>query len=142
MRPALALRPSAVSRYVPCPRRVCHRCLSQQPNRSIAELLRWKPAQRVDHVVVNGFVRSVRSMKAHNFVSLGDGSSISPLQALVQTDQADGCEQPPSRPLTAASAQPSLATNTLSTVLLLVRPSVSPAHGCLRQGPRRAMSCM
>ncbi|KAK4111586.1 asparaginyl-tRNA synthetase-like protein [Canariomyces notabilis] len=90
MRPALALRPSAVSRYVPCPRRVCHRCLSQQPNRSIAELLRWKPAQRVDHVVVNGFVRSVRSMKAHNFVSLGDGSSISPLQALVQTDQADG----------------------------------------------------
>lgn len=64
---------------------------SQHHPGPIARLLQWKPADKVDDVVVNGFVRSVRSMKAHRFVSVGDGSSLAPLQALVETDQAQGC---------------------------------------------------
>ncbi|KAK0649455.1 hypothetical protein B0T16DRAFT_131450 [Cercophora newfieldiana] len=66
------------------------RCLSQQPKRSVAQYLQWKPAEKVDDVVVDGYVRSVRSMKAHRFVSLGDGSSLAPLQALIPIDQAEG----------------------------------------------------
>ncbi|KAL2023744.1 hypothetical protein VTK56DRAFT_1458 [Thermocarpiscus australiensis] len=89
MRPAPAFRASNVSRVLR-PRRVCRRCLSQQANGSVAQLLQWKPAEQVDNVVVNGFVRSVRSMKAHRFVSLGDGSSLTPLQALVRADDAEG----------------------------------------------------
>lgn len=70
------------------PRPRNQRCLSSQ--RSIAQFLQWKPAQKVDDVVVHGHVRSVRSMKAHRFVSLGDGSSLAPLQALVPADRAEG----------------------------------------------------
>jgi asparaginyl-tRNA synthetase len=72
------------------PRRVAsfHRYVSHQANRSIAELLQWRPAQAADDVTVNGFVRSVRSMKARRFVALGDGSSLAPLQALVEADHA------------------------------------------------------
>ncbi|KAK5654311.1 hypothetical protein OQA88_7489 [Cercophora sp. LCS_1] len=65
------------------------RCFSQ-PGHSIAQLLKWKPTEKAEGVVVNGFVRSVRSTKAHTFVSLGDGSSLAPLQALVHTDRAQG----------------------------------------------------
>jgi asparaginyl-tRNA synthetase len=87
------------------PRRVAslRRCVSQQAQqtrqarqaqrtgtRPISELLRWKPEEKADHVVVNGFVRSVRAMKTHRFVALGDGSSLAPLQALVEADHADG----------------------------------------------------
>jgi len=91
MRPAPALRPSSVSRVLG-PRRVAsfHRYVSQQAPRSVAELLQWRPVENADDVVVNGFVRSVRSMKAHRFVALGDGSSLAPLQALVQADHAEG----------------------------------------------------
>ncbi|KAK4192226.1 putative mitochondrial asparaginyl-tRNA synthetase precursor [Podospora australis] len=110
MRPAVlgrALRPSSrvvsrLSSSASSPSRVCRRCVSGQAvaepkavanskiNRPISELLQWKPTEQVDDVVVNGFVRSVRGMKAHRFVSLGDGSSLVPLQAVVQTDQAEG----------------------------------------------------
>ncbi|GAB1317581.1 asparaginyl-tRNA synthetase [Madurella fahalii] len=90
MRPAPVLRPSSVSPRVLGPRRVCRRWVSQQANRSVAQLLQWRPAEKVDHVAVNGFVRSVRSMKSHRFVSLGDGSSLAPLQAVVPTDHAEG----------------------------------------------------
>ncbi|KAG7293813.1 hypothetical protein NEMBOFW57_003870 [Staphylotrichum longicolle] len=91
MRPAPALRPSSVSRVL-CARRVAsfHRYVSYQAPRSVAELLQWRPGEKADDVVVNGFVRSVRSMKAHRFVTLGDGSSLAPLQALVQADHAEG----------------------------------------------------
>ncbi|KAK4131421.1 asparaginyl-tRNA synthetase [Trichocladium antarcticum] len=89
MRPASAFRPSSVSRVLNA-RRVCRRCLSQQANRSVAQLLQWRPTEKADDVVINGFVRSVRSMKAHRFVALGDGSSLAPLQALVQADYAEG----------------------------------------------------
>lgn len=60
-------------------------------SRSIARLLEWKPQEEVRDVVVNGFVRSVRSMKSRSFVALGDGSSLASLQALVPTNQAQGC---------------------------------------------------
>ena len=68
------------------------RSASYQAKRSIAQLLQWKPAEKVDNVVVEGFVRSVRSMKMHRFVSLRDGSSLAPLQAVVHADHAHGCE--------------------------------------------------
>lgn len=93
MRPAPVLWPSSISSRALRPRRVCRRWVSQQANRSVAQLLQWRPAEKVDDVVVNGFVRSVRSMKAHRFVSLGDGSSLAPLQALVPADHAEGCER-------------------------------------------------
>ncbi|CCC12186.1 hypothetical protein SMACR_05924 [Sordaria macrospora] len=59
---------------------------------SIAECLRWKPESEEDNVVVQGYIRSVRGMKTHRFVSLGDGSSLAPLQAVVpvDTNQAEG----------------------------------------------------
>lgn len=60
------------------------------PPRSIAKLLQWKPQVACGDVVVNGFIRSVRSMKAWTFVVLGDGSSLAPLQAVVPTNQAEG----------------------------------------------------
>ena len=62
---------------------------------SIADCLRWKPESEEDNeVVVKGYVRSVRGMKAYRFVSLGDGSSLAPLQAVVavDTNQAEGCD--------------------------------------------------
>ncbi|KAK4143057.1 uncharacterized protein C8A04DRAFT_12670 [Dichotomopilus funicola] len=87
MRPAPTLRPSRVSR-IWLPHRLAgfHRCISHQATRSIAELLQWQPKEKADDVTINGFVRSVRSMKAHQFIALGDGSSLAPLQALVQPD--------------------------------------------------------
>lgn len=59
---------------------------------SIAECLRWEPESEEDNVVVQGYVRSVRGMKTHRFVSLGDGSSLAPLQAVVpvDTNQTEG----------------------------------------------------
>jgi len=102
MRPpafGLAFRPStriASSRVIlRCPSHVPRRYVSsqkpQQPYRSVAQLLQWKPQEEIEDVVVNGFVRSVRGLKAHRFVSLGDGSSLAPLQAVVETDRAEGC---------------------------------------------------
>lgn len=60
-------------------------------SRSVARLLEWKPQEEARDVVVNGFIRSVRSMKSRSFVALGDGSSLASLQALVPTNQAQGC---------------------------------------------------
>ncbi|KAK2609618.1 hypothetical protein N8I77_003112 [Diaporthe amygdali] len=59
-------------------------------SRSIARLLDEKPQEEVRDVVVNGFIRSVRSQKSRAFVALGDGSSLASLQAVVPTDQAEG----------------------------------------------------
>ncbi|KAJ9145488.1 hypothetical protein NKR23_g5409 [Pleurostoma richardsiae] len=57
---------------------------------SIARLLDWRPKDEARDVVVNGFVRSVRAMKSVHFVSVGDGSSLAPLQAIVPIDQTEG----------------------------------------------------
>ncbi|KAI1773077.1 asparaginyl-tRNA synthetase [Hypoxylon cercidicola] len=57
---------------------------------SIAGLLDFKPHEPVSEVKVDGYVRSVRAQKRHHFVSLGDGSSLESLQAVVPADQAEG----------------------------------------------------
>lgn len=57
---------------------------------SIAGFLDFKPHEPVSDVKVDGFVRSVRAQKRFHFVSLGDGSSLEPLQAVVPADQAEG----------------------------------------------------
>ncbi|KXH43130.1 asparaginyl-tRNA synthetase [Colletotrichum salicis] len=59
------------------------RYLSTAPRKTIAQFLEWKPESEVKDVVVNGYVRSVRNMKTDRFVNIGDGSSRSPIQALV-----------------------------------------------------------
>lgn len=100
MRPpafGLAFRPSTriASRVIirwpsHVPRRYVSSQKPQQPYRSLAQLLQWKPEEKVEDVVVNGFVRSVRGLKARRFISLGDGSSLAPLQAVVEIDRAEG----------------------------------------------------
>ncbi|KAK4179384.1 putative mitochondrial asparaginyl-tRNA synthetase precursor [Triangularia setosa] len=105
MRPSVlgsAMRPSAsplVSRIslLSRPSHSSRRCLSHQatatpvqPTRPISQLLKWKPDEKVNDVVVHGYVRSVRGMKAWRFVSLGDGSSLDPLQAVVESGLAEG----------------------------------------------------
>lgn len=128
-------RPAASTRVSHCgfglnrSREPSRRCFSKQTKQSIAELLRWKPAEKVDDVVVNGFVRSVRSMKAHRFVSLGDGSSLAPLQALVHTDQAQGYEQ--SRSRHACLGCPNLLIRSLQSSRWRSRPP----HGILGSIP-------
>ncbi|TPX14667.1 uncharacterized protein E0L32_005062 [Thyridium curvatum] len=57
--------------------------------RSIAKLLEWTPKEP-STIVVDGYVRSVRAMKSHHFVALGDGSSIQPLQAVLPAQKAEG----------------------------------------------------
>jgi asparaginyl-tRNA synthetase len=57
----------------------------------IRKLLELKPEKEIRDVVVNGFVRSMRSMKSYDFIALGDGSSVAPLQALVPKGRAEGC---------------------------------------------------
>jgi hypothetical protein len=65
---------------------------SQEVPKTVAKLLAWNPDTEVP-VVVNGYVHAVRSMKRVTFVSVNDGSSVAHLQAVIQPDQADGCEQ-------------------------------------------------
>jgi asparaginyl-tRNA synthetase len=92
MRPALAATTTTTTvkalQRLP---RTSRRSASSHAPSSVAQLLDWKPTHAAENVAVNGFVRSVRSMKSHRFVSLGDGSSLAPLQALVPVDQAEGC---------------------------------------------------
>ncbi|KAK6856077.1 hypothetical protein PG995_008228 [Apiospora arundinis] len=58
--------------------------------KTIAAFLEWKPTDAVTEVQVNGYVRSVRAQKKTHFVSLGDGSSLDLLQAVVPADKAEG----------------------------------------------------
>jgi asparaginyl-tRNA synthetase len=60
---------------------------------SVAEFLEWKPEQESADVKVNGFIRSVRAQKKHHFISLGDGTSLDSLQAVVPADQAEGWDK-------------------------------------------------
>ncbi|KAI0148553.1 asparaginyl-tRNA synthetase [Xylariaceae sp. FL1272] len=57
---------------------------------TVSRLLDSKPDASVSHVRIDGYVRSVRAQKRHHFVSLGDGSSLESLQAVVPADQAEG----------------------------------------------------
>ncbi|PFH55212.1 hypothetical protein XA68_10362 [Ophiocordyceps unilateralis] len=51
--------------------------------RTVAELRAWKPEVDVPHVEVCGWVRSVRKSSGVWFVDITDGSSMRPLQAVV-----------------------------------------------------------
>ncbi|KAH6654675.1 hypothetical protein BKA67DRAFT_516712 [Truncatella angustata] len=64
-------------------------CKSTLP-KSVAEYLSWKPTEPTAGVHVDGYVRSVRAQKRQHFVSLGDGTTIDSLQAVVPADQAEG----------------------------------------------------
>ncbi len=57
-------------------------------------LLEWKPEAPVEDVAVNGFIRSVRSMKTHRFISLGDGSTVAPYRPSSPADHAEGVSAP------------------------------------------------
>lgn len=63
---------------------------STERTRTIADLLDFKPPEPVPDTTANGWVRSVRAQKQHHFVSIGDGSSLVPIQAVVPPDQAEG----------------------------------------------------
>ncbi|KAJ1325770.1 asparaginyl-tRNA synthetase [Microdochium nivale] len=67
--------------------RTSHSSATATP-RPIAALLQATVAE--EWITVDGFVRSVRSQKRHSFVSLGDGSSLDALQAVVPADLAQG----------------------------------------------------
>jgi len=54
---------------------------------SVADLLDTAPST-TDNVIVNGFIRSIRNQKNRSFASIGDGSSLEPLQALLTPQQA------------------------------------------------------
>ncbi|KIH93934.1 asparaginyl-tRNA synthetase [Sporothrix brasiliensis 5110] len=60
--------------------------LSSDTPTSVAGFLEWAPAEAVPGVVVHGFVRSVRTMKKYTFVTLGDGSSLAAMQAVVPAE--------------------------------------------------------
>ena len=62
---------------------------------SIAYLLDQGPTDS-EKVIVNGFIRSIRNQKQRSFASVGDGSSLEPLQALLTPKQSEGSELPPS----------------------------------------------
>ncbi|KAI1821642.1 asparaginyl-tRNA synthetase [Xylaria intraflava] len=58
--------------------------------RNISNFLDLKPDGPIENVEVQGYVRSVRAQKRFHFVSLGDGSSLGSLQAIVPADRAAG----------------------------------------------------
>ncbi|PHH68479.1 hypothetical protein CDD80_7490 [Ophiocordyceps camponoti-rufipedis] len=68
------------------------RCYSvrvpDSPMRTVAELRAWKPTGEAKNVEVSGWVRSVRKGPDVRFVDITDGSSMRPLQAVVDKAQA------------------------------------------------------
>jgi hypothetical protein len=70
---------------------VIQRCLSTATPRTVKSLLfSPSPPAEGDVCSVNGWVRSVRTQKHVAFVALGDGTTLKPLQVVLQPDQADG----------------------------------------------------
>jgi hypothetical protein len=63
---------------------------------SIAQLLDLGPVNS-GNVIVNGFIRSIRNQKQRSFASIGDGSTLEPLQALLTPEQAQRLELPVQR---------------------------------------------
>ncbi|KAL2753184.1 hypothetical protein ACRALDRAFT_1052160 [Sodiomyces alcalophilus JCM 7366] len=84
-----ALRPRS-GRAFAFPVSHTNRRLSTKPQRTVAEYLDWRPSTEAADVVVNGHVRSVRTMKSEIFVHVGDGSTRKPLQALVPKQMEGG----------------------------------------------------
>ncbi|KAI1421599.1 hypothetical protein F5Y12DRAFT_787372 [Xylaria sp. FL1777] len=58
--------------------------------RTVSSFLDFTPAVPIEDVKIYGYVRSVRAQKHYHFVTLGDGSSLEALQAVVPADQAEG----------------------------------------------------
>ncbi|EPE05164.1 asparaginyl-trna synthetase [Ophiostoma piceae UAMH 11346] len=97
-----ATRPQQQSPYAGCPfsQQTCRLYSSQTESTqhgsahshpiSLAGFLAWSPAEAVAGVTVHGYVRSVRTMKKVSFVTLGDGSALAPLQAVVPAPLAEG----------------------------------------------------
>lgn len=57
---------------------------SPKPIKTIADLRAWIPAKGEDHEVeVSGWVKNVRKSSAVRFVDISDGSSMRPVQAVV-----------------------------------------------------------
>jgi asparaginyl-tRNA synthetase len=54
---------------------------------SVADLLDH-PERAPNKLTVNGYIRTIRNQKTRSFASIGDGSSIEPLQALLTPQQA------------------------------------------------------
>jgi hypothetical protein len=108
------------------------------PLGTIARLLDWEPQEEVRGVVVNGFIRSVRSMKSRCFVALGDGSSLASLQALVPTSQAEGCAS--FSPACCLGLTPLMLTLRSYLVSPLGLPFVSPGPGLPPRAPGNLMS--
>lgn len=56
--------------------------------RTVADLKEWQPEGRVSDVQVCGWVRSVRKSSSVRFVDITDGSSMRPMQAVVNKSLA------------------------------------------------------
>ena len=66
---------------------------STKTGQSIASILALsspEPDQHQPHIKITGHVRTIRNQKRHSFVKVGDGSTTSELQALLQPAQAEG----------------------------------------------------
>ncbi|KAG5977564.1 hypothetical protein E4U55_006660 [Claviceps digitariae] len=77
----------------PCSRKYSVRIIGQQPSqaiRSVADLKAWRPETNVPDVEVCGWVRSVRKSPGFRFVDITDGSSMRPMQAVVDKALAIG----------------------------------------------------
>ena len=57
---------------------------------TIASILATPPAGDGGTITVVGSVRTIRNQKHWSFVEIGDGSTVHPLQALLQPSQAQG----------------------------------------------------
>jgi hypothetical protein len=68
-------------------RSLTRRHLSSKQRKTVSQLLDWKPADNIQNVEVDGYVRMVRKTKACHFVLIGDGSTRNALQAVVSRDQ-------------------------------------------------------
>lgn len=92
VRSMVQLKPSLVRQFAQASTH-CRRLHSRatQHDGSIAHLLDSGPAN-ASNVVVNGFIRSIRSQKHVSFADVGDGSSLKPLQAILTHEQAQRSE--------------------------------------------------
>lgn len=87
---------SGISRagFLPLLRRRQGRCYSvrvppqpsaqqQQPVKTVADLKAWAPGEHVPDVELCGWVRSVRKASGVRFIDVTDGSSMRPVQVVV-----------------------------------------------------------
>lgn len=103
---------------------------------SIAHLLDQGPKDS-ERVVVNGFIRSIRSQKQRSFASVGDGSSLEPLQALFTPQQSERSE---------LHARLHIPSNSNQTSGQTLQRHSCPTHGLLEtiaepQGAKPRAAC-